>query len=142
VVLPLPPTLEEEVAIVRRRVDELGVALALPEVPAAADEIRRVVTVFRELRSGLTDDERTSLKVPSGTLSTAEAISVVTNGMALAAHFGDGQLRPADVAGGIVGAVVTDPVHDAVAWREYLEAVVAERDGWHDFYDACRALDA
>ena len=36
---------------------ELGVALALPEVPAAADEIRRVVTVFRELRSGVTADE-------------------------------------------------------------------------------------
>ena len=37
-------------------------------------------------------DGRTSLKVPSGTLSTAEAISVVTNGLALAAHFGDGTL--------------------------------------------------
>ena len=52
VVLPLPATVDEEIDIVRRRVDELGVALALPEVPAAADEIRRVVTVFRELRSG------------------------------------------------------------------------------------------
>ena len=58
-------------------------------------------------------DGRTSLKVPSGTLSTAEAISVVTNGLALAAHFGDGTLAPADVAAGIVGAVVSDPVHDA-----------------------------
>jgi hypothetical protein len=44
------------------------------------------------------------------------------------------------VAAGIVGAVVRDPVHDAVAWREYLEAVVRDRDGWDDFYDACRAL--
>ena len=64
----------------RRRVAELGAALALPEVPAAADEIRRVVTVFRELRTGATEDGRISLKVPTGTLSTAEAISVVTNG--------------------------------------------------------------
>jgi MoxR-like ATPase len=142
VVLPLPATVDEEIDIVRRRVDELGVALALPEVPAAADEIRRVVTVFRELRSGLTEDERTSLKVPTGTLSTAEAISVVTNGIALAAHFGDGRLRPTDVAAGIVGAVVSDPVHDSVAWREYLEAVVRDRDGWDDFYEACRALDS
>ena len=142
VVLPLPATVDEEIDIVRRRVDELGVALALPEVPAAADEIRRVVTVFRELRSGLTEDERTSLKVPTGTLSTAEAISVVTNGIALAAHFGDGRLRPTDVAAGIVGAVVSDPVHDSVAWREYLEAVVRDRDGWGDFYEACRALDS
>jgi MoxR-like ATPase len=140
VVLPLPATAEEEMAIVARRVGELGTALALPDVPAASDEIRRVVTIFRELREGVTDDGRTSLKQPSGTLSTAEAISVVTNGLALAAHFGDGRLRPTDIAGGIVGAVVRDPLHDDIAWREYLEGVVRERDGWGEFYDACRDL--
>jgi MoxR-like ATPase len=141
VVLPLPATADEEIEIVNRRVDELGTALELPDVAAAADEIRRVVTIFRELRSGVTADERTSLKVPSGTLSTAEAISVLTSGLSLAAHFGDGSLSPTDVAGGIVGAVVSDPVHDAVAWREYLEGVVRDRPGWGAFYDACRALE-
>ena len=141
VVLPLPATAEEEIAIVSRRVGELGAALALPDVPAAADEITRVVTIFRELRSGATTDQRTSLKIPTGTLSTAEAISVVTNGLALAAHFGDGILGARDVAAGIVGAVVSDPVRDAVAWREYLETVVRDRPGWGDFYDACVALD-
>jgi len=140
VVLPLPATPEEEMAIVARRVSELGAALALPDVPTAADEIRRVVTIFRELRDGVTEDGRTSLKQPSGTLSTAEAISVMTNGLALAAHFGDGTLRATDIAGGIIGAVVRDPLHDDVAWREYLEGVVRERDGWGDFYDACRDL--
>jgi MoxR-like ATPase len=140
VVLPLPESVEEEMAIVNQRVGELGAALALPPVPAGADEIRRVVTIFRELRGGVTADGATSLKVPSGTLSTAEAISVVTSGLSLAAHFGDGTLRADDVAAGIVGAVVRDPVHDAIAWREYLEAVVRDRDGWDDFYDACRAL--
>ena len=138
VVLPLPATIEEEIEIVERRVGELGRALELPEVSAAADEIRRIVLVFRELRSGLTEDGRTSLKVPTATLSTAEAISVVTNGLALAAHFGDGALRAEDTAGGLVGAVVKDTVHDAVAWREYLETVVRDRPGWGDFYSACR----
>lgn len=140
VVLPLPATAEDEMAIVAQRVAELGTSLALPEAPAAADEIRRVVTVFRELRDGVTTDGRTSLKSPTATLSTAEAISVITNGLALAAHFGDGHLRASDVAGGIVGAVVQDPMHDHVAWREYLEGVVRDRDGWSDFYDACREL--
>ena len=141
VVLPLPETADEEIAIVSQRVNELGAALSLPPVTPAADEIRRVVTVFRELREGVTVDGGTSLKVPSGTLSTAEAISVVTNGLSLAAHFGDGALSADDVAAGVVGTVVRDPVHDGIAWREYLEAVVAGRDGWGDFYDACRALD-
>ena len=86
-------------------------------------------TVFRELRSGITADQRTKLKSPTGTLSPAEAISVVTNGIALAAHFGDGVLRPGDVAAGIIGAIVKDPVSDATVWAEYLEAVVRQRPG-------------
>ena len=140
VVLPLPATADEEVEIVARRVAQLGRSLDLPEVPTALEEIRRVVTVFRELRSGMTEDGRTKLKSPSATLSSAEAISVITGGRALAAHFGDGVLRAADVAGGIVGAVVQDPVSDRVVWREYLETVVRERADWRDFYRACREV--
>ncbi|MFE8921277.1 ATP-binding protein [Streptomyces rochei] len=142
VVLPLPETTEAEVEIVSRRVDQIGRSLDLPTTPGGIDEIRRVVTVFRELRDGLTSDGRTKVKSPSGTLSTAEAISVVTNGLALAAHFGDGVLRPGDVAAGVLGAVVRDPAADRVVWQEYLETVVRERDGWTDFYRACREVSA
>jgi len=138
VVLPVPATTEEEVEIVRRRVDALGRVLELPAEPPALEEIRRVVTIFRELRSGATEDGKTRLKSPSGTLSTAEAISVVSSGLALAAHFGDGALRPADLAAGMVGAIVRDPVQDRVVWLEYLETVVKERDGWRALYRACR----
>jgi MoxR-like ATPase len=138
VVLPVPASADDEVDIVARRVAQLGKSLALPEVPTALEEIRRVVTVFRELRTGLTEDGRTKLKSPTGTLSTAEAISVITGGVALAAHFGDGRLRPSDVAAGIVGAVVKDPVSDGVVWREYLETVVRERIDWRDVYRAAR----
>ena len=140
VVLPLPGSEDEEVDIVTRRVAQLGTALELPPVPAATEEIRRVVTIFRELRSGQTTDGRTRLKSPSGTLSPAEAISVVTQGIALAAHFGDGQLRPDDIAAGILGAVVKDPVADRAVWTEYLEAVVRERRDWAPFYRACREV--
>ncbi len=138
VVLPVPASADDEVTIVARRVEQLGRSLELPEVPTAMEEIRRVVTVFRELRNGLTADGKTKLKSPSGTLSTAEAISVLTNGIALSAHFGDGVLRPADVASGILGAVLKDPVSDQVVWQEYLETVVRERKGWQDFYRAAR----
>ncbi|MFI5720029.1 AAA family ATPase [Nocardia sp. NPDC051750] len=140
VVLPLPGSAAEEIDIVTRRVAQLGSALELPEVPAAAEEVRRVVRIFRELRGGITDDGRTKLKSPSGTLSTAEAISVITNGMALSAHFGDGVLRAADIAGAVIGSVIKDPVTDSVVWTEYLEAVVRERDEWSDFYRACREI--
>jgi MoxR-like ATPase len=134
VVLPLPDTLDEEVSIVERRVADMGRALALPAEKPALEEIRRVVTVFRELRDGKTLDGKTRLKSPSGTLSTAEAIAVMIHGLAMAAYYGDGALRAADLAAGMAGAIVRDPVQDRVVLQEYLQTVVKERDGWKDLY--------
>ena len=98
------------------------------------------MTIFRELRSGATEDGTARLKTPSGTLSPAEAISVITNGLTLAAHFGDGHLSASDVAAGLVGTIIQDPVRDTVAFKEYLEMVMRERDGWRDLYRAARDL--
>lgn len=140
VVLPTPATDDEEVQIVQSRVASLGRALELPAEPPALEEIRRIVTIFRELRDGKTADGKTKLKSPSGTLSTAEAISVVNSGVALAGHFGTGTLQAHDVASGLTGAIVKDPVQDTIVWKEYLETVVKERDGWKDLYRACREL--
>lgn len=140
VILPLPATAAEEVEIVQQRVTSLGRALDLPAEAPALEEIRRVVTIFRELREGITEDGKNKLKSPSGTLSTAEAISVVGSGLALAAHFGDGILKAHDLMSGLVGAVVKDPVQDQLVWKEYLETVVKERDGWKDLYRASRDI--
>jgi MoxR-like ATPase len=138
VVLPVPGSMDDEVEIVQRRVQQLGRSLQLPVEKPAIEEIRRVVTIFRELREGKTHDGKSKLKQPSSTLSTAEAISVVTSGICLAAHFGDGTLRAADIASGMIGAIVKDPVQDRVVLQEYLETVVKERDGWKDLYRSCR----
>lgn len=137
VVLPVPADLEQEVEIVTRRVSEIGQALKLPAEKPALEEVRRVVTIFRELRAGGTEDGKTKLKSPSGTLSSAEAISVVNHGLAVAAYFGDGQLRAADIAAGLTGAIVKDPVQDRMVWLEYLKTIVKEREGWKDLYRAC-----
>jgi MoxR-like ATPase len=140
VVLPVPDSLEDEVNIVQTRVTSLGKALELPAQPAALEEIQRVVTIFRELRNGLTSDGKTKLKSPSGTMSTAEAIGVFNQGLALAAHFGDGVLNAADIASSLTGVVIKDPVQDKVVWLEYLETVVKERKDWKDLYRACREV--
>jgi MoxR-like ATPase len=140
VILPLPDNMDEEIDIVRRRVASFEKVMELPAEPPAVAEIKRIVTIFRELRAGVTLDGKTKLKVPSGTLSTAEAISVVNSGMAMAAYFGDGAMKASDVAAGIVGAIVKDPVQDKIVWLEYLETVVKPRDDWKDIYRACRDL--
>jgi MoxR-like ATPase len=140
VILPVPDSIEEEIDIVRRRVESYEKAMELPAEPPALQEIRRIVTIFRELRNGVTQDGKTKIKTPGSTLSTAEAISVVNNGLAMAAYFGDGTLKAADIAAGIIGAIVKDPVQDAIVWKEYLETVVKTRDDWKDIYRACRDL--
>ena len=138
VVMPLPSSLEEEVNIVKTRVEKIGKSLALPVDTIPILEIKRLVTIFRELRAGRTEDGRTKLKSPSSTLSPAEAISVINNGQALATHFGNGTIKAADLAAGLTGAIIKDPVQDKTAWLEYLETVIKERNDWKDLYKACK----
>jgi MoxR-like ATPase len=140
VILPVPATLEEEVEIVQQRVSSFSKNMELPMEKPITEEIKRVVTIFRELRSGLSMDGKNKLKSPSGTLSTAEAISVMNNGLALAYHFGDGHIKANDIASILLGAVVKDPVQDKIVWQEYLETIVKQRDGWKDIYRSCRDM--
>lgn len=140
VVLPSPANLEEETQIVIKRVGEIGTNLSLPPIQPADRELARVVTLFREIRDGKTLNGKTKLKTSTGTLSTAEAISVGVSAWAEAAHFGDGRIDANALATNIVGAVVKDPVQDSVALSEYLETVIRTRDGWSDLYEAIREV--
>src|ERR1700745_1772147 len=140
VVLPSPATLEEETGIVVKRVMEIGSSLELPPIRPADEELVRIVTLFRELRDGKTLNGKTKLKSPSGSLSTAEAISVGVSAWASAAHFGDGAIGAESLASNLVGAVVKAPVQDTVAVQEYLESVVRTREGWSDLYSAIREV--
>jgi MoxR-like ATPase len=140
VVLPSPATLEEETGIVLKRVREIGTNLSLPPIRPADQELVRIVTLFRELREGKTLNGKTKLKTSTGSLSTAEAISVGVSAWASAAHFGDGEMDAQSMASNLVGAVVKDPVQDTIALQEYLETVVRTRDGWSDLYSAIREV--
>ncbi|HEY3626965.1 MAG TPA: AAA family ATPase [Terracidiphilus sp.] len=140
VVLPSPATLEEETGIVVKRVNEIGTGLSLPPIEPAEQQLARIVVLFRELREGKTLNGKTKLKTTSGTLSTAEAISVGVGAWAEAAHFGNGVMDAQSLAANVVGAVVKDPVQDAVALEEYLENVVRSREEWGDLYRAIREV--
>lgn len=139
--MPLPSTLEEEVKIVKTRVDKLGQQLELPEKNSPVEEIRRLVTIFRELREGVTTDKKNKIKSPDSTLSTAEAISVFHSGQALASHFGNGQVGANDIAPALISTIVRDNSQDAAIWKEYLETIVKQRENWSDLYKACSELE-
>jgi MoxR-like ATPase len=141
VVLPVPDDLETEVKIVTKRVAEIGSQLRLPAPPPAEVAVRRVVQVFQELRKGQTMDGKQKVKPPSGVLSTAEVISLIGGGMALAGHFGSGKVEDRDLAAGLHAAVVKEDSKDAATWTEYLENIVKKRGkDWEPLYKACKEL--
>jgi len=140
VVLPLPDSAEEEVAIIVKRVGEMAQSLDLPEPRNVAEEVARVVAIFRELRAGSTEDGKVALKSPSGGLSTAEAIGVMVGGISQATFFNDGRLTPGTLAATMIGAVVKDPVQDKAVLGEYLETVLKKRRGFEDYYASLSEL--
>jgi MoxR-like ATPase len=137
VIMPLPKDMEQEVQIVQFRVDRLIQSLDLPTSSGSVERIRQLVQIFRELRDGLTHDGKVKVKVPSSTLSPAEAISVMANAHTLSSFFGDSNVSDRDIAASITGAVIKDKEKDIPAWSEYLEKVMKSRKDWKDLYEAC-----
>lgn len=142
VVLPAPADMETEINIVNTRVaqlsDSFGLTAKLPDRTA----VERVVTIFRELRNGQTLDGQVKLKQTSGVLSSAEAISLLINSMALAGSFGNGEISDADLASALQGAVVKDDTKDKAVWAEYLENVMKKRRDCAGLYAECRERNA
>jgi MoxR-like ATPase len=139
--LPVPRDVDTEVEIVRKRVAEIGVSLKLPAPPPAEEAVRKIVQIFQELRRGQTLDGKQKVKPPTGVLSTAEAISLLNNSMALAGHFGEGEVTDRDLAAGLQGVVIKEEQRDGPAWTEYLENVMKKRGAeWRELYNACKEL--
>ena len=138
VTVPVVEDLEQEIGIVLRREAELRSDYEVAIEPPA--ELARIlVTVFQELRTGMTKDGKTKVKPPSTVLSTAEAISVLFSSSLLGAHFGSGSVTPDDLARALVGAVAKEDAGDLKVLREYAETVAKNRPGaWRDFYAATR----
>jgi MoxR-like ATPase len=136
--LPLPATLEEELAIVKFRVAQTSEKLVAPAKDLDTANLIKLITVFRELRSGKSEDGEIKLKSPSSTLSTAEAISAFTNSQILSFYFEDRSLKP--IAESIVSAVVKNAKLDQEVLEEYLETVVKNRKGWQKLYTACKEI--
>ncbi|MWC29833.1 ATP-binding protein [Paenibacillus sp. MMS18-CY102] len=142
IVLPAPSSLDTEIDIVRRRVGEISASYELQASQPDEDAIRKVVTIFRELRSGLTLDGKEKVKPPSGVISTAEAISLLTGSMALAGSFGNGSISDEDIAAGLQGAIVKEDEKDQLVWKEYLENVMKKRGAsWRSLYSACTEMN-
>jgi MoxR-like ATPase len=138
VTVPVVEDLEQEIRIVTKREAELRGDYQVGAEPPA--ELSRVlVTLFQELRAGVTKDGKTKVKPTSSVLSTAEAISVLFNSGILAAQFGSGKVTPAELARSLAGAVAKEGGDDVKSLREYCETVAKGRGGlWKELYAATK----
>lgn len=139
VVLPAPSDMETEIDIVKTRVAQMADNFQLNAKLPDISSVERVVTIFRELRDGKTLDGKIKLKTTSGVLSSAEAISLLVNSMALAGSFGNGVVTDSELASALQGAIVKDESKDKAVWTEYLENVMRKKGKeYAKLYSQCK----
>ena len=121
----------------QRRSGELLRRYNLP-IRVAPPIIELLATVFREIRQGKTTDG-VSLKQPTTTLSTAEAIGTALDAALRARFFGSGQVTVGDIARNLVGSVVKEDLNDLAVLKEYVVLVAKKRatkdKHWKEFHD-------
>lgn len=138
VTIPVVENLEQEIRIVTKRESELRSDYQVGVEPPP-ELAKLLVTMFQELRAGVTKDGKTKVKQPGSVLSTAEAISVLFNSGILAAHFGSGKVSAEDLSRSLLGTVAKESGEDVKAVREYCETVAKGRPGlWKEFYTAAK----
>jgi MoxR-like ATPases len=139
--IPIIADHKTEVEIVQKRAGELLEKYDLPvKIPPALVEL--LTTVFREIRDGKSSDG-TSLKKPSTTISTAEAISIAMDAALHARFFGKGEVQASEIARNMVGSIVKEDLADLAVLKEYAVLVAkkrAEKDkNWKEFHDSVLA---
>jgi MoxR-like ATPase len=131
---------DTELALVREESARLLEKSGVPVAPEA-DVLEVLVTTFRELRTGETDDGQAMDRL-STVMSTAEAVSVM-HAVGIRGWFLRGEAgTPADVVECLAGTAAKDNAEDLNRIRRYIEQRVQKRKGahWKAFFEARHLL--
>lgn len=109
--------------------------------PTNEEVIELVVSVFRDLRTGVTS-EGAAVAQPNSVMSTAEAVNVAHAAALDAAYLDTGSVGGAHVARQIRGVVFKDDPEDARKFRAYVDHIAKARakrsKAWSDFHSAAK----
>lgn len=109
--------------------------------PVHGDVIDLVVSVFRDLRTGVTS-EGANVAQPNSVMSTAEAVNVAHAAALDAAYLDTSAIGGAHVARQIRGVVFKDDPEDARKFRAYVDHIAKARAKrskiWSDFHSAAK----
>ncbi|MEH6586364.1 MAG: AAA family ATPase [Halioglobus sp.] len=133
-------SVDDEIGVVTREAEK---ALKASGVDVKPDEdiIRALVVIFHELRNGQSLDGRSTDRLASAVMSTAEAVSVAHAMGVYAFYYRDGTMDAEDFTDFLVGAAIKDNVADLKRMNHYFETEVAVKKGdvWKIIYDRWRA---
>jgi MoxR-like ATPase len=139
--IPIVADQKTEIEIVQQRSTELLCRYDIP-TKLTPPVIELLATVFRELRQGKTADG-VSIKKPSTTLSTAEAIGTALDAALHARFFSSKPAGPEHIARNLVGSIVKEDQNDLNVLKEYIVLVGKKRAAnnkvWKEFHDALLA---
>jgi MoxR-like ATPase len=138
-VFPIPD-LKTELQLVADETQRLLERSGVPTTPPI-EILEMLVTTFRELRAGQTDDGQAMERL-STAMSTAEAVSVAYAVGVRGQYLTRGKATAADLVECLAGAAVKDDPEDMKRLRQYLEQRVAKRSAahWKALYEARHRL--
>src|SRR5262245_5185677 len=140
--IPIVADKSTEIEIVRQRSADL---LSRYDIPAVIEPgiLELLATAFRELRDGK-PSEGVSVKSPSTTLSTAEAIGTAVDAVLHCRYFGDGKVTSSAIARNLVGSIVKEDPQDLASLKEYVSIVAKKRGAsdkhWQGFHDEAQKM--
>ena len=135
-------SVDDEIAVVLRESQKLLVASGVDVIPKE-EIIQALVTIFHELRNGQSLDGRSTDRLASAVMSTAEAVSVAHAMGVHAYYYRDGEMLADDFTDFLVGASIKDNRSDLKRMNHYFETEVALKKGvvWQDIYNSWRAAN-
>ncbi|PLW67148.1 AAA family ATPase [Pseudohalioglobus lutimaris] len=121
-------SVDDEIGVVMREAEKALLASGV-DVRPDEDIVRALVVIFHELRNGQSLDGRSTDRLASAVMSTAEAVSVAHAMGVHAYYYRDGKMQAEDFTDFLVGAAIKDNSADLKRMNHYFETEVAVKEG-------------
>jgi len=133
-------SIDDEIGVVHREARKLLLSSGV-DVEPDEDIVRVLVTIFHELRNGQSLDGRSTDRLASAVMSTAEAVSVAHAMGVYSFYYREGKMVAEDFTDFLVGAAIKDDLADLKRMNHYFETEVSTKQGnvWKTIYKRWQA---
>lgn len=132
---------EDEIGVIYREAHKLLQQSGVPVEPDIRI-IEILATIFHELRNGCSLSGRSTDRLASTVMSTAEAVAVAHAMGVHAYYYRDGKMQADDLVHFLIGAALKDNEVDRRRMRHYFETEIAGKKGpyWQAVYQGIKLL--